>query len=103
MRSLTQKIGLIVAVILVVAGSSGTFIAAHRLPSDKPTDINLPDLTGPYKVGRVAYEWVDQSRNEIYASIPGLKRDLMVDIWFPAAPAKRAKVAPYMENATMWD
>jgi hypothetical protein len=103
MRSLTQKIGLIVAIILVAVGSGGTFIAAHRLQSETPAEINLPDLTGPYKVGRTSYEWVDQSRDEKYASIPGLKRDLMVDIWFPAVPGKHSKIAPYMETAAMWD
>jgi len=62
----------------------------------------FPDLTGQYKVGRTAYEWVDQSRDEKFASIAGLKRDLMVNIWFPAEPAKYAKIAPYMGDSVSW-
>lgn len=66
-------------------------------------EVTFPELTGPYKVGRVSYEWVDQSREEICASIPGLKRDLMVYAWFPASPAQHAKVAPYMDTDLMFD
>src|SRR4051812_4638652 len=68
-----------------------------------PVEITFPELTGPYKVGRVSYEWVDQSRDETFASVPGLKRDLMVYIWFPAVLAKRTKVASYMDGGLMWD
>src|SRR5689334_695681 len=85
----------IFAVLLLLTGVRTSF-------AQTAATINLPDLTGPYKVGRTAYEWIDQTRDEPYASAPGLKRDLMVDIWFPASPAKRAKVAPYMENSMMW-
>ncbi len=67
-----------------------------------PPDITFPDLTGPYNVGRSEYEWVDQTRDDPFASIPGLKRDLMVYIWFPASPTKRSKIAPYMDSL-MWD
>ncbi len=63
--------------------------------------VNLPKLTGPYNVGRVQYEWVDQSREETYASVSGLKRDLVVYIWFPASITKRTKLAPYMDPLLM--
>ena len=111
MRHLTVKYSLfsiaIVAVLFI--GMGRTSSAAPLLPaiSDQATAspagvITMPDPTGPYKIGRVGYEWVDQSRSEIYASNPDLKRDLMVNIWFPADPAKRAKVAPYMGDSTTW-
>ena len=38
-----------------------------------------------------------------YASVPGLKRDLMVYIWFPADVTKRTKIAPYMDGGPLWD
>jgi len=64
-------------------------------------DVTFPDLTGPYKVGRASFEWVDQSRDEFFASVPGLKRDLMVYIWYPGTPT-RPIIAPYMESGQIW-
>ncbi len=89
------------AVLVVVLLISGVFQTSSHVAAQSPTtatDVTFPDLTGPYKVGRVAYEWVDQSRDETCADIPGLKRDLMVYVWFPASPAKRAKAASYMDT-----
>ncbi len=58
--------------------------------------IELPTPTGPYKVGRVAYDWVDGSRDDPYASRPGEKRELPVTIWYPAAPAASAEPGAYL-------
>src|SRR5262245_7850611 len=109
MNRRASKLGAVTAAILLL------FICADRLlipvlgqsptPTATPSahDVNFPDLTGPYKVGRVSYEWVDQNRDETFASIRGLKRDLMVYIWFPATTVKRSKIAPYMDGGLLWD
>lgn len=59
----------------------------------------LPALTGPYKVGTVSFDWVDTSRTESYGEVnlQG-RRELMVQVWYPAAPASTAKLAPWMDH-----
>jgi hypothetical protein len=56
----------------------------------------LPAPTGPYPVGRVAYHWRHASRDR--ASTPGstATRELMVWIWYPAAPEPAATPAAYL-------
>ena len=105
MTKLTMKVGLFaIAILFVFVGAERTPVTAQMPTASANSDSGaFPALTGPYKVGRTAYEWVDQSRAEAFASIPGLKRDLMVTIWFPASPGKHSKVAPYMADSVMWD
>src|SRR6185295_7433028 len=104
MKTLVPKI------ILLVIISSVLFLAANRsstpvfaqcpTPAATPStyEVTFPALTGPYPVGRTSYEWIDQSRDETFASIPGLKRDLMVYIWYPASTTRPLYVAPYMDG-----
>ena len=57
----------------------------------------LPAPTGRYQVGRVSFELVDPARVEIYSSNPQDRRELVVWVWYPAAPAQ-APTAPL----TLW-
>ena len=52
----------------------------------------LPRPTGPFAVGTRVFYLVDQSRTE--DRDPGRKRELMVQIWYPAAPSHNPR-APY--------
>ncbi len=54
----------------------------------------LPRPTGPYAIGTQVMYMVDQSRNEDAGPGLGRKRELMVQIWYPAA-ASRNPYAPY--------
>jgi predicted dienelactone hydrolase len=56
----------------------------------------LPAPTGRYGVGRVSLDWVDPSRAEIYSSNPEDRRELLVWVWYPAAPAPGAERAAYL-------
>jgi hypothetical protein len=47
-------------------------------------EASLPTPTGTYPVGRSAYHWRDD------------RHDLVVWIWYPAAPAPDARPAPYL-------
>jgi hypothetical protein len=38
----------------------------------------LPAPTGPYVVGRMVYDWADQSRHDLFAPYAGTKRELVV-------------------------
>jgi predicted dienelactone hydrolase len=46
----------------------------------------LPPPTGPFPVGRVTYHWTDSSRPEVLAPHASARRELMVDVWYPAQP-----------------
>jgi pimeloyl-ACP methyl ester carboxylesterase len=54
----------------------------------------LPRPTGPYAIGTEVMYMVDQNRNEDAAPGLGRKRELMIQIWYPAAPS-RNPYAPY--------
>ena len=64
----------------------------------------LPVPTGSYAVGRVSYDWVDESRQEVFAPKQGekgsgakhKKRELMVWFWYPATPDSGAKPGAYL-------
>ncbi len=57
-----------------------------------------PELPGPYPVGSVVFDWTDSSRDETYSADPGDHRRLMVQIWYPAAPAASAQTAPLIDH-----
>jgi hypothetical protein len=44
----------------------------------------FPPPTGPYGIGTLTYHWVDADRPEIFTADPGNRRELMVQIWYPA-------------------
>ena len=59
-------------------------------------------ITGPYQVGTREEYLVDPQRAEIYAKDPTSPRELMIQIWYPAAPEKsdrRASFMPGIESA----
>jgi len=43
----------------------------------------IPEATGPYAVGTIAYAWKDTSRLETYTDDPNDYRELPVGIWYP--------------------
>ena len=59
----------------------------------------LPAPTGRYQVGRVSFELVDPARVEIYSSNPQDRRELVVWLWYPAAPGPGAERAVYLPEA----
>lgn len=55
--------------------------------------------TGPYDIGTVTYYWVDGSRSDVFSSDPKTRRELMVQIWYPAKKGSKLPLAPYVEDA----
>lgn len=60
----------------------------------------LPAPTGSSAVGRMEYDWTDQSRNDLLAPRAGMKRELVVWAWYPAVRVSGAQPAPYLP--TKW-
>jgi hypothetical protein len=48
----------------------------------------------------VTYHWVDASRREIFVSDPAVRRELMVQVWYPAKTESSARRAPYIDDPT---
>ncbi|MFN7988035.1 MAG: hypothetical protein U0529_11220 [Thermoanaerobaculia bacterium] len=61
--------------------------------------VHLPKPTGPHAVGTSALHLVDQGRPETLTDEPDRLRELMVRVWYPAAPAPGAKPMPYWPDA----
>jgi predicted dienelactone hydrolase len=55
----------------------------------------LPTPRGPFAVGRAVYDWVDNSRAERHAEAVGEPRELLIWIWYPAAPSPGAEIGDY--------
>ncbi len=58
----------------------------------------LPDVTGPYAAGTQTFHLVDESRDEIYTAGPADKREIMIQIWYPAAEDAPGEQAVYLEE-----
>src|SRR5690606_1288309 len=59
----------------------------------------FPAPSGPYQIGTVTYHWVDGGRAEIYTANPDDRRELMVQIWYPAQADPTSPRAPYIQDA----
>ncbi|MBA3869283.1 MAG: carboxylic ester hydrolase [Anaerolineae bacterium] len=71
---------------------------ATALPIILPI-FRFPHPGGPYPIGTVTYHWVDTSRHEIFSDDPNARRELIVQIWYPARGDSASPPAPYMEDA----
>lgn len=57
----------------------------------------LPNPTGSHPVGRMEFDWVDESRPDLLAS-PRQKRELDVFVWYPAGDTSTSKRAVYLRE-----
>ncbi len=61
-------------------------------------EVVLPMPTGLYKVGVEWLHWADDSRAETFDKAPHGKREMMIEVLYPASPMAGAKTATYMVN-----
>jgi len=61
---------------------------------------SFEEPTGPYVVGTTVYHWVDDERRETYSDNTADKRELMAQIWYPAAKGVGEERSPYLRNAS---
>jgi dienelactone hydrolase len=81
-----------VAVILVLAASAG--LLAWAIPV---TVLSPPD--GPQAVGTVTFSWADPERPERYGDDPGSPRELVAQVWYPAAGSAEVDPGPWVDEA----
>jgi pimeloyl-ACP methyl ester carboxylesterase len=60
---------------------------------------HFPDPDGPYSIGTVTYDWTDAGRPEIFDSNSKARRELMVQIWYPAKKGLSSTHTPYIPDA----
>jgi predicted dienelactone hydrolase len=71
---------------------------AVALPMILPV-FGFPHPTGPYAIGTSTYHWVDAARPEVFTADPHDRRELMVQLWYPAKPDPSAARAPWVQDA----
>jgi len=59
----------------------------------------FPHPSGPYEIGTLTYHWVDANRPEFFSADPNARRELMVQIWYPAKGDSPSPRAPYTQDA----
>jgi hypothetical protein len=59
----------------------------------------FPHPTGRNGIGTLTYHWVDADRPEAFTADPDDRRELMVQLWYPATPDPAAPHAPYVRDA----
>jgi pimeloyl-ACP methyl ester carboxylesterase len=82
--------------ILAVLGVLGIAALLGSLWLERRTGITLPAPTGPFAVGRLIYDWTDDTKLDTLAPVPGTKRELLVWIWYPSAALRSMAVDEYL-------
>ena len=60
------------------------------------TAITLPAPTGSFAVGRTTYAWTNDLEGDELALAPGSKRQVLVWMWYPAAPSHADAPTEYL-------
>jgi len=73
-------------------------VIATALPLLIPV-FRFPKPSGPYAIGTLTYHWVDADRPEITTPAEDDRRELVVQIWYPADADVSSPRAPYLPEA----
>ena len=85
---------------LVAIGLGVLWLAvAVALPMIVPV-FRFPTPTGPHAIGTLTYHWVDAARSEVFAADARKRRELMVQVWYPASAQPSAPRTAYLPDAT---
>ena len=72
-----------------------TVVVACTVEVVRAQAVSPPTPTGPYSVGRMRFDWVDESRVDTVEPSAG-KREIIVWVWYPAASKKGALSAEWL-------
>ncbi len=61
----------------------------------------FPTPTGPFGIGTITYDWVDDTRDETFTADPADHRELMIQVWYPATVDPAAPRAPYIPDSAV--
>src|ERR1017187_2541005 len=80
---------------LAVIGAAVLLVALWR---EHGTEVTLPPPTGRFAVGRATYAWVNEAQTDDLAVSPGVKREVLVWIWYPSAGSPADTPADYLPS-----
>jgi predicted dienelactone hydrolase len=82
------------------SNTSGTWLLKRQgtTYADDNSKLELPSPTGPYKVGRRHFNWIDKNRQEFMTDDPSDRRELVVEIWYPSEGIGQVTLSPYFSN-----
>lgn len=86
------------AVLAAGLGAAGLAVSGV-LPIIFPV-FRFPRPRGPYAIGTVTYHWVDVDRPEAFTVDLDDRRELMVQIWYPAERNGFSPRAPYVQHGS---
>ncbi|MCI0578165.1 MAG: hypothetical protein L0332_31505 [Chloroflexi bacterium] len=84
---------------LTIAGRLGgiVWLGLAALPALLPVP-RMPEPSGSFPVGTTTFYFRDETRDEIYTDDPADKRELMVQVWYPAAAGALTDPAAYIAD-----
>jgi len=84
---------------LVAIGMGVLWLAVSvALPLIVPV-FRFPTPMGPHAIGTLTYHWVDAARSEVFDADAKKRRELMVQVWYPASAQPSAPRAAYLPDA----
>jgi len=93
-RRLSTGHAAICSAILAIASATATE-AQERSDSNA-----LPKPSGSFSIGRTTYHWIDSSRAETLIAGAPQRREVLVDVWYPAV-AGTAAPATYLAHLSI--
>src|ERR1700682_1964254 len=94
-RRLARRIGKGFAV-LAMLGVLGIAALFASLWLEHRSEVTLPTPTGAFAVGRALYDWADEDTLDTLPPGPGIKRELLVWIWYPGVAGPSAAIDDYL-------
>src|SRR5579864_1598100 len=103
--SKNRRIAIVIASVLVVVEVSGwsrQLLQAEehwKLEKGSAPVEQLPEPTGPHKIGTVLYDWTDGTREEQWSTTPQARRELLVQVWYPSDDINASRPVPYVPDS----
>jgi predicted dienelactone hydrolase len=89
----TNRFAAGLAVVVGVLGLAISIVLPIMLPV-----FRFPHPSGPYEIGTLTYHWVDADRPEVFTADSDDRRELMVQIWYPAKGEPSSPRAPWVQD-----
>jgi predicted dienelactone hydrolase len=76
---------MLIVLCVIVAAGIVLNVGIGAQPPSQTSSFKYPAPNGSYHVGRTAYYWIDDNREETFTDEPNDRRQVAVTVWYPAA------------------